>query len=128
MPTFVMLNEVSIEVYSLPQGSPDPDKTFNTDPWYAFAEILDGDESNIERLDTDPTSWYSPEKIINMDCSVIVDLRIKEFQPEWWAKMIEVRGEPKKSWWSGEMKFDPPDEGEPVEYPDLYPDFVAEET
>jgi hypothetical protein len=69
---------------------------FNKALWYAFTEILEGDYSLIRKVDLNPESWYSPESVINLEADVFVDSYLKDQEPEWFARMIEVRGEPRK--------------------------------
>jgi hypothetical protein len=96
-------------------------KPFNEALWYAFTEILEGDYSQVKAVDLDPDSWYSPESIISIECQVVVDRYLKDQEPEWWEKMVEARGEPKKGFWSDQMVFDYPLEaGEDVGSPCLY--------
>ncbi len=142
MPTFVMLSNATSERadgkafpshYELAwvealigSGGPgcdyDKDDTFNGQLWYAFTEILEGDYSEIRKIDLVPENWYSPEAIIGINCEVLVDSYLKEQEPEWWARMVAARGEPKKAYWSGDMIF-----GEPIEpqgevgSPGIYP-------
>jgi hypothetical protein len=140
MPTFIMLSSAASESGSNPTVyrpnvyqfhridqllglSPgceyDKDDSFNGQLWYAFAEILEGDHSQISSLDLMPGNWYSPESIINIDCEVVADNYLKDQEPEWWAKMVEARGEPTRSYW-GDSKFEAPEDGEEVGSPEIY--------
>lgn len=74
----------------------DLSQAFNKALWYAFTEIIEGDYSSIHGVDLNPESWYSPESVINLEADIFVDGYLKGEEPEWFAKMVEVRGEPRK--------------------------------
>ena len=91
----------------------DLSQAFNKALWYAFTEIIEGDYSLIRGVDLNPESWYSPESVINLEADIFVDGYLKVEEPEWFAKMVEVRGEPRK--YGLDYIFSCPEDGEEIE-------------
>lgn len=86
----------------------DSNDTFDGQVWYAFAEILAGDHSQLLLLNLEPESWYSPSEIVNLDCDVVAEEYLKDQEPEWWAAMVKSRSEPTRGFWSGDFIFEAP--------------------